>query len=72
MQLVPTSFAAQITAEITTYVEGTTEEPYIKNKKLRNSYNDEVWRYFRQFGLYRCRYAFCDNLEVNLIKKNKQ
>jgi hypothetical protein len=56
--------APQFNFDISSYVEGITEEPYITHKKLRTGYMDEVWQYYRQFGIYNCNYAFCENLEV--------
>jgi hypothetical protein len=56
--------APQFNFDISSYVEGITEAPYITNKKLRVTYEDAVWHYYRQYGIYNCSYAFCENLEV--------
>jgi hypothetical protein len=56
--------APQFNFDISSYVEGITEEPFITHKKLRTGYMDEVWQYYREFGIYNCNHAFCENLEV--------
>jgi hypothetical protein len=48
-----------------------TDEPYIQYKMSKLKYSSGTKRYFRQYGLFNCRYAFCDNLEVSYCIKQR-